>query len=67
MTIEEDFDWDLKNDSVVVLSDNRIGSNFDSRTFGDVKIDHLVEELVTRLWPIRLPKPENSALDGPQI
>ncbi|GEM_PF-814735 len=67
MTIEENFDWDLKDDSVVVLSDNRIGSNFDSRTFGDVKIDHLVEELVTRLWPIRLPKPENSALDGPQI
>ena len=52
MAIEENFIWDLKDDSVVVLSDNRLVGNFDSRKFGSIKTEHLLEEFVTRLWPI---------------
>ena len=56
MTLEENFNWDLKDNSVVVLSDNRLGGNFDSRIFGNIKTEHLLEEFVTRLWPIKVPK-----------
>ena len=56
MTLEENFNWDLKDDSVVVLSDNRLVGNFDSRMFGSIKTEHLSEEFITILWPIRLPK-----------
>ena len=56
MTLEENFNWDLKDDSVVVLSDNRLVGNFDSRMFGNIKTEHLLEEFITRLWPIRPPK-----------
>jgi len=56
MTIEENFVWDLKDDSVVVLSDNRLAGNLDSRKFGSIKTEHLLEEFVTILWPIGLPK-----------
>ena len=56
MTLEENFNWNLKDDSVVVLSDNRLGGNFDSRIFGNIKTEHLLEEFVTKLWPIKVPK-----------
>jgi signal peptidase I len=56
MTLEENFNWDLKDDSVVVLSDNRLVGNFDSRMFGSIKTEHLLEEFITILWPIKLPK-----------
>ena len=56
MTLEENFNWDLKDNSVVVLSDNRLVGNFDSRMFGNIKTEHLLEEFITRLWPIRPPK-----------
>ena len=56
MTLEENFNWNLKDDSVVVLSDNRLGGNFDSRIFGNIKTEHLLEEFVTKLCPIKVPK-----------
>ncbi|HJO60005.1 MAG TPA: signal peptidase I, partial [SAR202 cluster bacterium] len=30
MSIEEEFNWNLENDSVIVLSDNRLSGNLDS-------------------------------------
>ena len=56
MTIEENFNWYLNDDSVIVLSDNRLVGNFDSRMLGNIKTKYLEEEFVTRLWPIIFPK-----------
>ena len=57
MSIEEEFDWNLKDDSVIVLSDNRLAGNLDSRTLGAIKCEYILEEFVIKLWPIKFSKP----------
>tara|TARA_B100000586_G_C19981025_1_gene371999 strand:+ start:319 stop:594 length:276 start_codon:yes stop_codon:yes gene_type:complete len=57
MDIEEEFDWNLENDFVIVLSDNRLSGNLDSRILGPIKCAHILEELVIKLWPIKFRNP----------
>jgi signal peptidase I len=57
MNIEEAFDWSLEDDSVIVLSDNRVSGNLDSRVLGPIKCEHILEELVIKLWPIQFRNP----------
>ena len=57
MDIEEEFDWNLENDFVIVLSDNRLSGNLDSRILGPIKCEHILEELVIKLWPIKFRNP----------
>ena len=57
MGIEESFDWTLEDDSVIVLSDNRLSGNLDSRVLGSIKYGHILEEFIIKLWPIKFRNP----------
>ena len=57
MSIEEEFNWNLENDSVIVLSDNRLSGNLDSRILGAIKCEYILEEFVMKLWPIKFGNP----------
>ncbi len=57
MDIEETFDWTLGDDSVIVLSDNRLSGNLDSRVLGAIEYGHILEEFVMKLWPIKFRNP----------